>query len=110
MIRAWKCRVYVQCFIMSENDHAGFGSGWFFYVFDPGIIYRNVFGAAAFAVPCCDGCCLKELFLWFLPFGEEDHVGAGDVLGMEPDVGRRGFFQRQPVVFLVVSSCKDSFA
>lgn len=55
-------RIYVQCFIMSENDHAGFGSGWFFYVFDSGIIYRNVFGAAAFAVPCCDGCCLKELF------------------------------------------------
>ena len=33
-----------ECFIMSENDgHAGFGSGWFFYVFDSGIIYPGTF-------------------------------------------------------------------
>ena len=96
---------------MSEDDHAGACSGWFFYVTDFGVVHRHIAGSIGFAVVSGDLRGFGQVLLRRLvPVQQQDHVRAGDVLGVEPQVSAGSPFQGQPVVFFIVPAGQNSLA
>ena len=96
---------------MSEDDHAGARSGWFFYVTDLSVVHGDVAGSAGFAVVGGDLRGFSQVLIrGLVPVQQQDHVRAGDVLGVEPQVSAGSPFQGQPVVFFIVPAGQNSLA
>ena len=49
----------------------------------------------------------QRVLCWFITVTAEDDMGAGNVLGMEPDIPGIGGFEGEPVVLIVVLAHQD---
>ena len=105
-------RVHVHGGVVGEDDHARFGTAWFFHVPDGNEVHRHVLGFLALAVVCSDGGYLIDNFLrdvlrGLIRLQGQDNVRSRYILGVEPQVPLSGHLCGEVIVFLVVSAHED---
>ena len=91
------------------DDLAGLGADRFFQMLGESVVHGDLRGSARAAVVGCDhGGLFDRRRRDLAPIGADDHVGAGDLLRVQPQVAAFRGLERQAVVLQVVAADQDA--
>lgn len=85
---------YIESGLVGEDHKARLGTRRFFDKFGFGIVHRHFGGTLGLReVNRQIAGQQNSILIWLLPITAENNMGAGDILGMEPDIVGIGYFE-----------------